>query len=174
MVRYLPKVSLCQGDMTKLNVDAIVNSVNKALIGGGGIGGAIHEAVGPGLLDECQKLNSYETGECKVTFGYKLPAKYVFLTVRLRYKNDYKLNHFYKICLQKFIAYNVKSIAFCCGAIGISGFDPQKAAKMALATVRLWLASNHSSIDRVIFCAFENADYEIYKDLMFTVYFPFD
>ena len=82
------KVSLCQGDITKLNVDAIVNSVNKTLIGGGGIDGAIHEAAGPRLIDECQKLNGCETGECKVTSDYKLPAKYVFHTVRLRDKNS--------------------------------------------------------------------------------------
>ena len=76
---------------------------------------------------------------------------------------------FYKSCLQKVLAYNVKSIAFWCGAIGS---DPQNAAKMALATVRLWFESNHSSIDGAILCTFENADYEIYKDLMSTVYFP--
>ena len=78
------KVSLCQGDITKLNVDAILNSVNKTLIGGGPVNGVIHEAAGPGLIDECQKLNDYETGECKVTLGYKLPAKYVFHTLNLR------------------------------------------------------------------------------------------
>ena len=63
-------VSLSQGDITELNADATVNSVNKTLLGGGGIDGAIHEAAGPGLLDECQKLNGCETGECKVTLGY--------------------------------------------------------------------------------------------------------
>ena len=96
----------------------------------------------------------------------------MFHTIRCRDKNDYKLNDFYKSCLQKVLAYNVKSFAFCCGAIGIPGFDPKKAAKMALATPRLWLESDHSSIDRVIFCTFENADYEIYKDLTSTIYFP--
>ena len=69
------KVSLCQGDITKLNVDAIVNSVNKTLSRRGGIGGATDEAAGPGLLHECQKLNVCEAGECKVTLVYKLPAK---------------------------------------------------------------------------------------------------
>ena len=117
------KVSLCQGDITKLNVDATVNPVNKALIWGGDIGGAIHEAAGPGLLDEYQILNGCETGECKVTLGH-----FVFYTVKLRDRNDYKLNDFCKICLQKVLAYNVKSIAFCCGAIGIPGFDSKKAA----------------------------------------------
>ena len=165
------KVSLWQGDITKLNVDVIVNSVNKTLTVGGGINGAIHEAAAPGLVDECQELNVCETDECKVTLCYKLPAKYVFHTVRLTDKNDYKLNDFYKSCLENVLPYNVKSIAFCCGTIGIPGFDPREAAKMALATVRLWLESNHSSIDHVIFCANENTDYEIYKDLMSAVYF---
>ena len=79
------------GDITKLNVDAIVNSVNKALTGRGG---AIHEASGLGLLDECQKLIDYEIGKCKVFLGYKLPAKCVFHTVRLEDKNGYKLSNF--------------------------------------------------------------------------------
>ena len=110
------------------------------------------------MLDECQKLNGSEIGKCKVTLGYRLPAKYVFHTIRLRDKNDYKLNNFYKSCLQKVLAYNVNSVGFCCGAIGIPGFDPRKPAKMALATGRLCLESNHSSINRVIFCTYENAD----------------
>ena len=146
------KVSLCQGDITKLNVDVIVNSVNKALTVVGAIDGTIREAAAPGLVDECQKLNVCETGECKVTLGHKLPAKYVFHTVRLRDKNEYKLNDFYKSCLEKVLAYNVKSIAFCCGAIGIPGFDPSEAAEMALATIRLWLESNHFSIDCYFLC----------------------
>ena len=166
------KISLYQGDITKINVDAIVNSVNKTLIGGGHVNGAIHEAALPGLIAECQKLNGCETGECKVTLGYKLPVKYVFYILNLRYKNGFKLNDFYKSCLQKVLAYNVKSIAFCCGASDIAGFHPREAAKMALATDRLWLESNHSSVDHVVFCTFENADYEIYKDLMSSVYFP--
>ena len=108
----------------------LVNSVNKTLIGGGGIGGAIQEAAGPRLLDECQKLNDCETDGCKVTLGHKLPAKYVFHTARLRGKKDYKLNDFFKSCLQNVLAYDVKSIAFCCEAISIPGFDPKKTAKM--------------------------------------------
>ena len=77
------KVSLLQGDIAKLNVDAIVNSMNKTLIGGD-IDGSICEVAGPGLLDECQKFNGCETAECKVTLDYKLPAKYMFHTVKLR------------------------------------------------------------------------------------------
>ena len=133
------KVSLCQGDITKLNVDLIVNSVNKTLTVGGVPDGVIHGAAGPGLVDECQILNICKTGECKVTLGHKLPAKYVFHTVRLRDKNDYKLNDFYKSYLEKVLAYNVKSIALYCGTIGIPRFDPRETTKMAVATVRLWL-----------------------------------
>ena len=77
--------------------------MNKTLIRGGGIGGAIREIAGPGLLDECRKLNGCETVECKVTLGCKLPAKYVFYTVRLKDKNDYKLNEFYKSCYREFL-----------------------------------------------------------------------
>ena len=83
------KVSLCQGDITKLNVDVILNLVTKTLIGGGRVNGVIHEDAGPGLIDEYQKLNGCESGECKVTLGYKLPAKYVFHTLNLRNKNGY-------------------------------------------------------------------------------------
>ena len=138
------KVSLCQGAITKLNVDVIVNSVKKTLIDGEGIDGAIFEAAEPGLADGYQKLNACETGECKVTLGCKLSAKYMFHTVRPRDENDYRLNDFYKSCLQIFLAYDVKSIAFCCGTIGVPRFDPREAVKMALATVKLSLESNHS------------------------------
>ena len=78
------KVSFCQGDISKLNVDVIVISANKALIIGGVIGGVIHETAGPGLLDEFQKLNDCKTGECKIPLGYKSPVKYVFHSVRSR------------------------------------------------------------------------------------------
>ena len=89
------KFSLCQGDITKLNVDVIVNSVSKVVIGGGHVNGAIHEAAQPGLIGDCQKLNGYETGECKVTLGYNLPAKCVFHTLNLRDKNGYKLKRLF-------------------------------------------------------------------------------
>ena len=78
------------------------------------------------------------------TLDHRLPAKYVFHTVRVTDKNDYKLNDFYKSCLENVIAYDVKPIAFCSGTIGIPRFDLNEAAKMAIALVRLWLESNHS------------------------------
>ena len=138
-----------------------MTSANKALIGGGDVDGVIRDVEGPGLLDEYQKLNGCETGKCKLTLGYKLPTKYVFHTVRPRYKKDYNVNGCYKSCLQKVLASNVNKVCWiCCGVTGITGFGPRKAAKMALATVRLWLESNHFSIDHVIFCTYENVDYK--------------
>ena len=80
-----------------------VNSVNKILTVFGGIDGTIHEVAGPRLVDEGQKLNVCETGEWKVTLGYKLPARYVFHTVRLRVKNEYKLNVFTKVFQRRFL-----------------------------------------------------------------------
>ena len=94
----------------------------------------------------------------------------MFHAMKSRDKNEYKMNGCCKSYLQKVLSYNIKSIAFCCGTISILGFDPRKAAEMARTTVRLCLESNHSSIDHVIFCTYENTDYEIYKDLMCTVY----
>ena len=163
------KVSFCQGDFTKINADAIVSAVNKTLISGGTIYGAIHEAAAPGLLFECQKLNRCETCDCKVTLDNKLRANYVFHTVRPRDKHGIKLKDRCKSCLQNVLTYNVKSIAFCCAGTGIPGFDQKKGAEIALVSARIWLESNHSSVNRVIFCTYENADYEIYKDLMSIV-----
>ena len=114
-----------------------MNSTHKTLISRGGIDGVIHGATGPGLLDKCQKLDGYKTIEFKVTLSNKLPAKYVFRTVNSRGKNDYKLNDFYKSCLQKVVACNVKSIAFYCEAIAIPGFELGKAAKLALGTAHI-------------------------------------
>ena len=153
------KFFLYQGHITNLNVDVIVN---ETFADGGGIDTAIYETVELGLLDEFQKFNCRETGEYKVTFGCKLIANYVFHSVRPRDKNDCDSC---KNCLQKVLAENVKSIAFCCVATAIPRFDQKKAAKMKLLTVRLLLEANHSSTDYVIFCTYENADCVIYKAL---------
>ena len=131
------KVSLCQGGIAKINVDAIVNTANETLISRGDICGAIHEAAGPGLLHECQKINVCGTVDCKVALGYKLSTYYVFYAVRPRDKSDVKLKDLYKSCLQKILSHNVRSIAPCYVATVIPGFDQKKAAEVTLATVRL-------------------------------------
>ena len=133
----MSKVFLCQGDIAKINVDAIVNATSETVISEGDISGAIHEAVRPGLLHECQKLNVCETGDLKVISGYKLRVNYVFRTVRPRDKNDVKPKDCCKVCLQNFLTYDVKSIAFCYVVTSICGFHQRKAAQIALTTVRL-------------------------------------
>ena len=151
------KVSLCQGDIAKINVDAIVNTANETLISRGDICRAIHEAAGPGLLRECQKINVCGTVDCKVALGYKLSTNYVFHAVRPRDKSDIKLKDLYKSCLQKILSHNVKSIAPCCVATGIPGFGQKTTAEVTLATIRLdriklffcWLCH---------FCTYENAE----------------
>ena len=119
---------------------------NKTVIGVGVIDGAIHEAVGQGLLDKCQILNDCETGKCKVILDYKLLAKHVFHNLRLTDKNEQKLNDCCKSFTEGFCL-SFKFLTFHSGAISISGFNPRKAAKMALVIVRLWLESNQSSIE---------------------------
>ena len=150
-----------------------MNAANKTLIIGGGIYEAIHEDGGPGLLDECQKLNDCEIGDSKVTLGYKFSANCVFHVVRPKDKNDIKLaiKDCYKSCLQNVLFYDVKSIAFCCVATDIYGFDQRKAAEIAQATVRFWLESNYSSVERVIFVHMKMQTMK-YKDLMCAAYFP--
>ena len=108
----------------------------------------------------------------RVTSGYRLSASYVFHTIRPRDKNDIKLKDWYKNCLQYLFTYDVKAIAFCCVAAGICEFDQREVAEIALVTVRLWLEWNYPYVDRVIYCTYENIDYEICKDLMSPVYFP--
>ena len=156
----------------KIGVDAIVNSTNETLVGGEGISGAIHEAAGPELLDECWKLSGCETGQCKVTVGLLVSASYVFHTMWTRNKGDNKQRDCYKSCLQKALAYVTKCVAFRCVATHVHGFHQKKAAEIALATIRHWLESNHYAVDCVVFYGNENANYELYKDLMSTVYFP--
>ena len=92
------KVSPCQRDITKLNIDVIVNSANKTIIGGGSIDGAFHKATGSGLLGKCQKLNGWETGESKITSSSELPTNNLFHTMRTRDQNDHKLSTCYKSC----------------------------------------------------------------------------
>ena len=144
------KVSLLRGDITKLHVDAITNAANESLLGGSGIDEAIHNAAGTELRKQCSKFPEKfpgircETGECKVTKGYKLHAKKVFHTVGPRDQDENKLKACYESCL--------RNIAFCCIATGIFDFDRRKAAKIALSTIRNWLESNHVYVDRIIFC----------------------
>ncbi|XP_032910502.1 ADP-ribose glycohydrolase MACROD2 isoform X3 [Catharus ustulatus] len=166
------KVSLYRGDITLLEVDAIVNAANSSLLGGGGVDGCIHRAAGPCLVAECRNLSGCETGQAKITCGYDLPAKYVIHTVgpiargHLTDTHKENLASCYKSSLKLAKENNIRSIAFPCISTGIYGFPNEPAAVIALNTIKEWLSKNHNEVDRIIFCVFLEVDYKIFKKKM--------
>ncbi|XP_061064452.1 ADP-ribose glycohydrolase MACROD2 isoform X6 [Eubalaena glacialis] len=173
------EVALYRGDITLLEVDAIVNAANASLLGGGGVDGCIHRAAGPCLLAECRNLNGCETGHAKITCGYDLPAKYVIHTVgpiaRGHINGSHKedLANCYKSSLKLVKENNIRSVAFPCISTGIYGFPNEPAAIIALSTIKEWLAKNQHQVDRIIFCVFLEVDFKIYKKKM-SEFFPAD
>ena len=166
------KVSLWQGDITSLEIDAIVNAANTSLLGGGGVDGHIHRMAGPSLKDECQLLNGASTGQAKITTGHKLPAKYIIHTVGPRGEKPTKLEECYTNCLRLVEEYGIRTIAFCCISTGAYGYPNEPAACIALNTVRKWMNINRDKVDQIIFCCYLDRDYNIYADLMTNVFFP--
>ncbi|XP_026185489.1 ADP-ribose glycohydrolase MACROD1 isoform X2 [Mastacembelus armatus] len=171
------KISLYSGDITKLEIDAIVNAANKTLLGGGGVDGAIHRVAGPLLKKECASLHGCETGEAKITCGYGLPAKYVIHTVGpiaqggVGEEQKKALRSCYKNSLTTATENGARSVAFPCISTGIYGYPPEQAVHEALATVREYLDAHHDKLDRVIFCVFLPKDKELYHQNL-PLYFP--
>ncbi|XP_071783244.1 ADP-ribose glycohydrolase MACROD1 isoform X2 [Centroberyx gerrardi] len=173
------KISLYSGDITKLEIDAIVNAANKTLLGGGGVDGAIHRAAGPKLKKECASLHGCETGQAKITCGYGLPAKYVIHTVGpiamggVGEEERAALRSCYRNSLETAAASHnaARSVAFPCISTGIYGYPPEQAVHEALATVREYLDEHHDKLDRVIFCVFLPMDKELYLKTL-PLYFP--
>jgi O-acetyl-ADP-ribose deacetylase len=159
------------GDITKLQVDAIVNAANTSLLGGGGVDGAIHRAAGPELLDACRKLHGCKTGEAKATPGFRLPAKWVFHTVGPVWNGgdhheDELLASCYRRCLELAREHSVKSIAFPAISTGIYGFPSQRAANIAIQTVRENIEG--TGVVRVEFVCFSAETRRIYDELLTT------
>ncbi|XP_038606771.1 ADP-ribose glycohydrolase MACROD2 isoform X2 [Tachyglossus aculeatus] len=173
------KVSLYRGDITLLEIDAIVNAANASLLGGGGVDGCIHRAAGPCLVAECRNLNGCETGQAKITCGYDLPAKYVIHTVgpiargHIGDTQREDLASCYKSSLKLVQENNIRSVAFPCISTGIYGFPNEPAANIALTTIKEWLKKNHHEMERIIFCVFLDVDYKIFKKKM-SEFFPID
>ncbi|CAM9862140.1 unnamed protein product [Heterosigma akashiwo] len=168
------KISLWSGDMTKLEIDAIVNAANGSLLGGGGIDGAIHRAAGPNLRKECAGLQGCDTGDAKMTSGHDLPARHIVHTVGPIGENPEALASCYRRCLEVGVAEGgLRTLCYCCVSTGIYGYPPARAARVALATVRAWLeeAGNRGKVDRVVFCTFLPNDRAIYKKLL-PEFFP--
>ncbi|HPI72230.1 MAG TPA: O-acetyl-ADP-ribose deacetylase [bacterium] len=158
------------GDITRLQVDAIVNAANSSLLGGGGVDGAIHRAAGPGLLQECRSLGGCPTGEARITAGYRLPARQVIHTVGPVYRDGHHgegelLASCYRESLRLASVSGVQSIAFPCISTGVYGYPKEKACRIAIASVSEWLAG-HAQPQTVIFCCYENEDAELYRRLL--------
>ena len=164
----MKKIHLHKGDITKLYVDAIVNAANNSLLGGGGVDGAIHNAAGEKLLEECETLNGCETGNAKITKGYDLSAKYIIHAVGPVFsggRNDDNaiLESTYRKSLEIAAQKNLKSIAFPCISTGIYGFPKEKASEIAINTVKQFLNDN-PTIENVTFVTFDEANYQIYRE----------
>jgi O-acetyl-ADP-ribose deacetylase (regulator of RNase III) len=160
------RVSVVQGDITRLAVDAIVNAANSTLLGGGGVDGAIHRAAGPELLAECSGLGGCPTGEAVLTKGYRLPAKYVIHTVGPIYNDgrhgeSEKLRSCYRESLRLAAEYEVQSIAFPCISTGVYAYPKEEACDISVSEVLNWLATS-ALPERVMFCCFSGEDVAIY------------
>ncbi|XP_036273289.1 ADP-ribose glycohydrolase MACROD1 isoform X2 [Pipistrellus kuhlii] len=173
------KISLFRGDITKLEVDAIVNAANSSLLGGGGVDGCIHRAAGPLLTDECRTLQNCETGQAKITGGYRLPAKYVIHTVGpIAYgepsaSQAAELRSCYLSSLALLLEHGLRSAAFPCISTGVFGYPNEAAAEVVLAALREWLEQHKDKVDRLIICVFLEKDESIYLQRL-PHYFPVD
>lgn len=162
------RIKIIVGDITRQETDAIVNAANNSLLGGGGVDGAIHDAAGEELLAECKILNGCETGEAKITKGYRLPAKYVIHTVGPIWRGG---NHnekellatCYRNCLKLAEENKLKSIAFPSISTGAYGFPAEQAAEIALREIINFL-KNNKTIDKVILVCFSMEAFQICKN----------
>ena len=159
---YGHKISLWKGDITALQVDVIVNAANESLRGGGGVDGAIHEAAGPALMEECLMLGKCDVGEVKVTKGHQLPAKYIVHTVGPREVDKSSLEKCYWNSLVSVKEMGMKSIAFPCISTGAYGFPNKLAADVALSTVKKFMDYYRDYDIEVVFCVYSDRDEQIY------------
>lgn len=159
------EVEVVQGDITQLEVDAIVNAANASLLGGGGVDGAIHRAAGPQLKAECEGLGGCETGDAKATAGYDLPADHVIHTVGPVWSGGDEgepelLASCYRRSLEVADELGVDSVAFPAISTGVYGYPKDEAASVAVTTIR----RADTQVERVVLCAFDAETAELYRE----------
>jgi O-acetyl-ADP-ribose deacetylase (regulator of RNase III) len=161
----LDRIEVRQGDITQLDVNAIVNAANTSLLGGGGVDGAIHRAAGPELLEECRRIGGCPTGEARITRGYKLRARHVIHTVgpvyRGRPQDRELLANCYRNSLTLAVQNRIATIAFPAISCGVYGYPIETACQVAVTTAIEVMAAN-PSIQKLVFILFSSADLEIY------------
>jgi O-acetyl-ADP-ribose deacetylase (regulator of RNase III) len=164
------KIEIVRGDITKVDVDAIVNAANTTLLGGGGVDGAIHRAAGAELLAECRTLGGCEPGKAKITRGYRLPARFVIHTVGPiwrggKHGEPETLADCYLNSLQLAVENGIKTIAFPAISCGAYGYPVEEAAQIAAKTTREFLA-NADRLEKVIFVLWGEEIYDAYRQLL--------
>ncbi len=166
MTESTDRIKLVRGDITKCEVDAIVNAANESLLGGGGVDGAIHHAAGPQLLAECHALGGCRTGQAKITQAHDLPAKHVIHTVGPIYHGGTKgeaklLASCYRQSLALARAHECRSVAFPAISCGVYGYPIADAARIAIGTIREFLTENNLP-ERVLLVLFSASDFDAY------------
>ena len=168
MNESLSRMQVLRGDITRLQVDAIVNAANTSLLGGGGVDGAIHRAAGPALLEEGRRLGGCPTGEARITGGYNLPARFVIHTVGPVYHGGRRdeaklLESAYSHSLRLAEENGAATLAFPCISTGVYGYPKAEACNIAVSTVQAWLTS-HELPRNVVFCCFSDKDAAFYRE----------
>jgi O-acetyl-ADP-ribose deacetylase len=159
-----------QGDITRLEVDAVVNAANSSLAPGGGVCGAIHAAAGPGLAEECARLGGCPTGDARLTRGHRLPSRFVVHAVGPVWRGgaegeDGLLASCYRNAIEVAVAAGARSIAFPAISTGIFGFPLERATRIAVREVRAGI-ERHPSLERVVLCCFAERDRELYERVL--------
>ncbi|MFC1876365.1 O-acetyl-ADP-ribose deacetylase [Thermodesulfobacteriota bacterium] len=165
------RITIFQGDVTTLAVDAIVNAANTSLLGGGGVDGAIHRAAGPDLLAECRTLNRCPAGEARLTRGYNLPARYVIHTVGPIYSGSPSDQHLLRSCYEKSLQIAIDdqlaTIAFPAISCGAYGYPMEEAATIAIDTTTRYIEKT-DQLKMVTFVLFSRHDFDIYSKMIKT------